>query len=460
MKAVFALAVILSLPGIAAADFRMSALARVGIEDLMVLDSFVSQPEISIPDTVSVAAMTSLFNIQCAEAAVAPFSMQLFGTGNAGALSRPTAIGEYYNAEIVFDDSSQLRGLLEPGSQSIDLLLNFQFAVSVALPELGDPEYPGLTWTGADVSASFSVRPSNPSLTSSDLSGSLQRFDSRLSPSMTTAGFFAGLTSQGGQVNVAVPLSISPFVANGLQTQISSSASISFSATGGLLPATVGLRYDLFDGPGLITTLDGESLSDLGVAYSLSPTPMVQFDGNDVPGIRHCSPGGGTSQTNAILPNLISAGFFQFFNVPTNNWFDPPTADAFEYQITSELGSFTDILDFPTGFSDEFMVSVGGIMLPGTFGPGDHIRFADYYDLLGDFILADSGVSQFLVSGIRPGVDPTSDTAFPLKLGFSTPTVDFSMRPMLVPEPSTWLLATLGSIAVGVYAPRRSRRSR
>jgi hypothetical protein len=107
---------------------------------------------------------------------------------------------------------------------------------------------------------------------------------------------------------------------------------------------------------------------------------------------------------------------YNFVNVPTFDWADPQLAKAYVYQMSG--GSlFTQILNFPKGFAAKFNVLVNGVDLGG-FGPGDQVDFAQ---LLG------KGVSSFEITGIDPGVDPSSSVAFPVQLAFDTPTASFTM---------------------------------
>jgi hypothetical protein len=139
----------------------------------------------------------------------------------------------------------------------------------------------------------------------------------------------------------------------------------------------------------------------------------------------------GTLQTQqtALQPGAIGpADQFIFNNVGSGLWFDPATASSFEYMMTS--GSlFTSILNFPTGFTNPFTVSAGGVVL-GTFSPGQSLVFPN------------GGVSDFTVSGINPLVDPSNTSSFPLELAFNTATASFTQQ--AVPEPSALSLAGIG----------------
>jgi len=148
----------------------------------------------------------------------------------------------------------------------------------------------------------------------------------------------------------------------------------------------------------------------------------------------------GLSEGDPILPTRIDEEIFYFEGVPSGRWFDPVAADGFRYDMVSEGDSFTNILDFPTGFSAPFLLQVGGAFA-GSFGPGD------------DFVF-EPGVRSFTVYGLSPDVDPADPRAFPLQLAFNRDGVTFTMTP--VPEPA--LLYALGAISV-LRLPRARRRS-
>ncbi len=161
------------------------------------------------------------------------------------------------------------------------------------------------------------------------------------------------------------------------------------------------------------------------------------------------NPNDGSNQFRPIFPGFVFIGIFVFNNVPSGRWVDPPSADGFEYEMTSRdvpvgvasrvfpgmtgVGQaddavFTRISGFPTGVDadDTFVVSVEGTVL-GEFSPGDTLRFSDYAQALGDR-LVDGGVRKFTISEINPSVNARNPVAFPLQLEFNTDTASFEMR--------------------------------
>lgn len=162
--------------------------------------------------------------------------------------------------------------------------------------------------------------------------------------------------------------------------------------------------------------------------------PTIRIDGTFV----------GIDQDEPIMPtnNNNNSNTFTFNNVPGGNWFDPPIVSSFNF--TAEPGSlFAHVLDFPTGFSNPFIVSVGGTTL-GQYLPGQSVDFSSY---------PGGGVSNFVISGINPGVDAADPLGFPIKLDFTTPTASFSMTGV-VPEPVGLPIVAL---LVSAWAARRRR---
>jgi len=176
------------------------------------------------------------------------------------------------------------------------------------------------------------------------------------------------------------------------------------------------------------------------------------------------------SQYNPWLPNcpVQQINQMSFCGVTSGNWYDPPTAYGFNYEMDSD-SLFTSILDLPVDFDNPFTVSVGDNVL-GQFSSGDQINFNHYADLLGDLLVEGldgvMGVKNFTV---RTGdtIDPTNPMALPIKLAFNTETADFTLRPLDpeyessqdIPEPSTLFgLVGVGAILIRLRHRRQSRK--
>jgi len=173
------------------------------------------------------------------------------------------------------------------------------------------------------------------------------------------------------------------------------------------------------------------SLGGLGYA-ELCVNTIAQICNDNLTGILQSSP---------VLPNVTSPGRFQFENAISGMWVDPPPTDGFFYTMTGD-SLFTSILEFPTGFSQPFIVRVGEQEL-GSFVPGNSVSFESF---------AGGGVDAFEISGIAPEVDSEDPAAFPLRLSYNTAAADFIMT---APEPGA---LSLGGAALAVLALRRRGR--
>ncbi|MFZ5830103.1 MAG: hypothetical protein ACOY3P_08445 [Planctomycetota bacterium] len=150
----------------------------------------------------------------------------------------------------------------------------------------------------------------------------------------------------------------------------------------------------------------------------------------------------GDSQFDPIMPDTVDPdGTAYFDDAPSGFWFDPPLIDGYAYQ-TTDGSLFAAILDFPTGLVAPVEVFVEGQSF-GTFDAGDELIFPG------------EGVEAFTIRGIMPPDDLADGADFPLQIAFSTPTADFSMTPIPIPEPASWALALVAF--VGLAAGRRVR---
>ncbi|MEM6748978.1 MAG: PEP-CTERM sorting domain-containing protein [Planctomycetota bacterium] len=147
----------------------------------------------------------------------------------------------------------------------------------------------------------------------------------------------------------------------------------------------------------------------------------------------------GQTQTTPFLPTgQAPNGGWIFSDVPQGgNWFDPVVADGFEFEMLSG-STFTEAqmpvgLDDGDGYVIEYLD--GGSLITTVLAEGGSLAFP-------------AGVSSFKVLDIDPAFDPDDPLAFPIFLDFSTTTASFSMTPILVPEPATLAVLTLGGVAM------------
>lgn len=127
-------------------------------------------------------------------------------------------------------------------------------------------------------------------------------------------------------------------------------------------------------------------------------------------------------------------GAFCLPRTPTGTWVDPPLTSGFVFQML-DGATFTDILNFPSGYDGDFKVFVDGILV-GVFGPGESVNFN---------AVRDGGVSAFEIRGISPLADSQDPLAFPLQLAFSDDMASFTMSP--VPLPATLPLMAACAVA-------------
>jgi hypothetical protein len=111
-----------------------------------------------------------------------------------------------------------------------------------------------------------------------------------------------------------------------------------------------------------------------------------------------------------------------FHQVP-HGWMDPSMAEGYTFTATGD-GLFKNILAFPDGIAGTYYVATEGV----TYGPFAPSESVDFQNLRGH------GVSSFVLTGIQPFVDATSQMAFPIMLDFTTPAMDFTMIPVAAPD--------------------------
>jgi hypothetical protein len=212
--------------------------------------------------------------------------------------------------------------------------------------------------------------------------------------------------------------------------------------------------------PGVISPLPGTGVQWQHVEVPANPDPLTFltfafFTGSQTLLIDNVVLHPLTSEASPLLPTEVIPGdpgdpaTFIFNQAPSGQWFDPPTASGFVYSMTSD-SLFTEIMEFPSGFGP-ITLSVFGVPI-GQFSPGDNF----------DFTLGGSypGIKSFEISGLDPTVDPTDPSAFPLKLKFDTAYADFTMQAVLIPEPSTLILALCSAAGLALRGWRKRGQAR
>lgn len=250
-----------------------------------------------------------------------------------------------------------------------------------------------------------------------------------------------------------IPASAYQLTSDGLSYQ----GPIAADLTGGevFIPPNIGLGNGdpdtAISTPNIVTPAEAVTLVGFTSIFvfpiSTVPIGTALGEGQGTP-VMPTTDGDGDS---AFLPPVPDASFgvFVFVMVPSGLWFDPPTAEAFAFEMQPApqplgLGSrvfpgltgrreqtslFTQISGLPEGIDadDRFTVSVGDVVL-GEFTAQQTVDFRQYRQQLGDLLVNGEGVESFVVSGIEPGVDPNNSRAFPIKLDFNTPTASFEMK--------------------------------
>lgn len=167
-------------------------------------------------------------------------------------------------------------------------------------------------------------------------------------------------------------------------------------------------------------------LADLTINYEVAGATLVE--GDLIHGTLGTTPG------DPQLPGSGADGFFRFFDVESGQFFDPPLAVGFSYQMTS--GSLFTKVGLPIGYGNDFDILVGGVpVATGLPGNAEHV-------------FAGGGVPAFDIVGISPTVDAANPDAFPTYLEFDTPRASFEMTAIPVPEPTSLALLGLGGLLV------------
>jgi hypothetical protein len=174
--------------------------------------------------------------------------------------------------------------------------------------------------------------------------------------------------------------------------------------------------------------------------------------GNAVP------PSPGSSEVLPLLPEDNEPPFIFDIDPPDSDefvWVDPEIAIGYEFEVLA--GSFFAGVRMPTNAvvpqsgDYEILVFDGAEFLPAVqLGAGEEYSFGS------------GGVSRFRVTGIDPslGLDPTDPLAFPTGLSFvSRVPTSVSMTPLVVPEPSAFLLMLVSLLVLGRGSCHRRRAS-
>lgn len=127
------------------------------------------------------------------------------------------------------------------------------------------------------------------------------------------------------------------------------------------------------------------------------------------------------------------------FNAPqSGNWFDPPFADGFLYELTGD-GEFIEVFGVP-GFLD-LQVLVGDLLVEADLDPGESYVFGP-------------GVKAMSIVGILPPVDAADPTAFPTFLNFSGSPSELRMTALaqgeivFVAEPESIVVMGIGLLVL------------
>ncbi len=360
--------------------------------------------------TIAISNSLGIFSSDpcgCFTGFVGPVNFSVIGNGSGSAtnFSPQQFRSKYSDTEFFFQDDLGhfIRGSSSDSRVSFDIFGTFAFTTSSFTGIVPDPSLNTADLSNDGIFIPAPVIPP-PSLVGNGsptpgLGGGTGNTGGNTGNTGGNTGNTGGNTgTTGGNTNVRTITVSLPQIRNSSTTQV----------------IQVGPPSRVFPGIGDVVVVASTQPSDRS---EIVPQPTENSNGQR-----------GRSQQNPILPVVIVIGIFQFPNVPSGNWFDPPLASGYEYEMTSD-SLFTKISGFPKDIDadNRFTVSVGGKVL-GEFGPGETLNFADYKDILGDLLVNGEGVSKFTISAIDPAVDASDPAAFPVKLEFNTERASFDMR--------------------------------
>jgi hypothetical protein len=155
----------------------------------------------------------------------------------------------------------------------------------------------------------------------------------------------------------------------------------------------------------------------------------------------------GAFQRMPILPPNPPSQTAAFRDVPSRRYFDPPLASGFRFSAVNGT-LFDSIVALPTGFQSGFEIWVDGGKV-GSAGAGEGFSFTG---TLG------APTAEFEVRNIRPFVDGSSPTAFPIMLAFTEATGSFDMTSI----PAPWVTikpAGVGAVEIDWFGVLQSSTS-
>lgn len=147
----------------------------------------------------------------------------------------------------------------------------------------------------------------------------------------------------------------------------------------------------------------------------------------------------GLSPVNPLLPSSTLAHAFTFQNPAPGLWFDSGSlANGFTYSLTGD-GTFIEVAPPLDSFGFGPVEVVVGESIVGTLNPGEKFFF-------------EPGVTHFSLMGISTDGNPTT---FPTYLNFTGTATSLTIS--VVPEPSSWVLLSIGLIGLFGYCWRPKR---
>lgn len=280
-----------------AAAFKLKAsagLSQFGTPTTQVYDS--SMPTSSGPKAE--VALEDTDGLPKVSAAVSPKRLNVeLETANSG-IGRPFAQASAEDRNVVFHNPLSLQTLIDPTTNYVDLLLNFNVDYSLSVQT-----QPGLF----NQSASFvGVTFSSPFSPERTIGGGAQSVTGHRSHGFSNEGIFEGFPEQGGSTVARLPIRISStHLSNPQNLNDSGELFLPFNLNarvsglalpGGFSNGQVAVEIPKFSS--FITTTIGAPVNNFGVSYDLIPTISTPStpDSTKVP-------------TPALLPGLIGVAF-------------------------------------------------------------------------------------------------------------------------------------------------------